>query len=138
MIFSEKLVAIVTLSYVASRLPTAEGKLLHVPCAACACHKSYTGCVENDVRLNISEYDTSEEYGVVVLCVDGMEVRVCGDEWTSKETMVICRQLGFPPGLHVHLHACRHVCMYVNHCHMQPSHRIAVMLICSVIKKSTQ
>ena len=69
--------------------------------------------MENDVRLNISEYDTSEEYGVVVVCVDGMEVRVCGDEWTSKETKVICRQLGFPPGLHVHLHACRQACMYV-------------------------
>ena len=42
--------------------------------------------------------------GIVEICLNGLWSRVCGVNWGYQESLVVCRQLGYPttkPSMHV-------------------------------------
>lgn len=53
-------------------------------------------CVGGNVTLTKS--DRNEGYGMVRVEINGLYVAVCGDEWGSNQTLVVCRELGFLQG----------------------------------------
>ena len=50
-------------------------------------------CRDGSVRLRGS---TSIRQGRVEICAEGRWGTVCGTSWNSRDSAVICRQLGYP------------------------------------------
>lgn len=50
-------------------------------------------CQHGDIRL------LDELSGEVKVCLDGVWTSLCGDEWSSVEASVACRQLGYAQGM---------------------------------------
>ena len=52
-------------------------------------------CQHGEVRLTSASAGEKHKYvaGHVDVCLDGVWSRVCGNSWTSREAVVVCRQL---------------------------------------------
>lgn len=57
----------------------------------------------NDSRVRLTDNDGHDDYGRVLVCVNGEWTTVCmNNDWDKEEASVVCRQLGHSPyGYHL-------------------------------------
>lgn len=76
-----------------SRQTTSRGKIFGKCVLKFLINFKLLDCVGGNVTLTKS--NRNEGYGMVRVEINGA---VCGDEWGSIETLVVCRELGFLQG----------------------------------------